>query len=107
MDAGSAQGCGRDAGTWPVCSKPRGHSAQGICDLAGNVWEWTQDRYHDSYAEAPTDGLAWEQPGGSVRVIRDGGWGSDARGVRAAARFRVDPGYRNADLGFRPARSVP
>lgn len=32
-------GCGRRT-TWPVCSKPLGNSAHGICDLAGNVSKW-------------------------------------------------------------------
>ncbi|HEU4538211.1 MAG TPA: SUMF1/EgtB/PvdO family nonheme iron enzyme, partial [Polyangiaceae bacterium] len=33
-------GCGRD-GAWPSCSRPDGdRSAQGVCDLVGNVEEW-------------------------------------------------------------------
>jgi formylglycine-generating enzyme required for sulfatase activity len=49
-----------DAGTtWPVCSKPAGNTAQGLCDMAGSVSEWIQDCYHDNYEEAPTDGGAW------------------------------------------------
>ena len=32
---------GCDAGiTWPVCSRPRGNSISGLCDLSGNVREW-------------------------------------------------------------------
>ncbi len=105
IEDGSGNGCGRDS-TWPVCSKPTGNTTQGLCDMAGNVWEWVQDWYHSSYDGAPTDGSAWESPTGSNRVIRGGSWYGDAWGVRAAVRGAVDPGRRGDDLGFRLARSV-
>ena len=106
MNDGSGYGCGRDS-TWPVCSKPSGDTTQGLYDMAGNVWEWVQDWYHDSYNGAPTDGLAWESPTGSARVNRGGSWFNYAWYVRAAFRNRSSPGYRNGcDLGFRVARSV-
>jgi formylglycine-generating enzyme required for sulfatase activity len=99
-------GCGRNS-TWPVCSKSKGNTTQGLCDMAGNVREWVQDWYHDSYSGAPSDGRAWESPTGSFRVTRGGSWGFDARFVRAAYRGNVDPGYRDSLLGLRPARSIP
>jgi hypothetical protein len=44
VTTGSAEsatdGCGEDR-TWPVCSKPAGASEHDVCDLVGNVWEWT------------------------------------------------------------------
>jgi formylglycine-generating enzyme required for sulfatase activity len=98
-------GCGRDS-TWPVCSKPSGNTTHGLCDMAGNVWEWVQDWYHDSYDGAPTDGSAWETPTGSYRVFRGGSWLGDARSVRAAIRNLNLPGYRPGRVGFRLARSV-
>ena len=89
----------------PICSKPAGNTKQGLCDMAGNVWEWVQDWYHDSYNGAPIDGSAWESPEGSDRVIRGGSWGSVAGIARSANRVNgVGPGYRNYYLGFRPAR---
>ena len=95
-------GCGKDS-TWPVCSKTAGNTEQGLCDMAGNVWEWVQDWYHGSYNGAPADGSAWESPTGSYRVVRGGSWNSVAGYARSAYRDNGDPGDRGHGLGFRPA----
>jgi formylglycine-generating enzyme required for sulfatase activity len=68
--------CGAE-GTWPVCSKPAGNTAQGLCDFSGNAFEWTQDWFHDDYTGAPPTSIAWEEPVGTFRVMRGGGIGSD------------------------------
>jgi sulfatase modifying factor 1 len=100
-------GCGRDS-TWPVCSKPMGNTPQGLCDMAGNLWEWVEDVYHGSCEGAPTDGSAWgDTSRGSDRVIRGGSWGSAPRYARVADRFGSAPGFRSADVGLRLARSCP
>lgn len=36
-------GCGKGT-TWPVCSKPKGKSISGLCDMCGNVAEWVVDQ---------------------------------------------------------------
>ena len=103
MDDGG-DGCGKDR-TWPVCSKSAGNTKQGLCDMAGNVWEWVED-WKGGYDEAPIDGSA-RTNGGGGRVIRGGGWSGTASGLRAAGRDSDDPAYRYGSVGFRPARSGP
>jgi formylglycine-generating enzyme required for sulfatase activity len=104
MKSNSGYGCGTNS-TMPVCSKPKGNTAQGLCDMSGNVWQWMQDKYQDSYKGAPVDGSAFEGAG-SGRVIRGGSFGRDnARHLRADYRNVSDPGYRNDYVGFRLVRS--
>ena len=75
-------------------------------DMLGNVWEWTEDSYHDSYADAPSDGTAWQ--GDSVRrVLRGGSWNNGPRSTRAARRGRDFPVSRISTTGFRIVRTLP
>ena len=90
--------------TMPVCSKPNGNTAQGLCDMAGNVWQWVQDKYQDSYKDAPVDGSAFEGAG-SYRVMRGGSfYNVVARYLRADYRYYNDPGFRGDGVGFRLVR---
>ena len=98
-------GCGQNTqATARVCSMPSGNTEQGLCDMAGNAWEWVEDWYHGSYNGAPTDGSAWVDPAGSFRVNRGGSWNYGASGARAAFRGNGVPGFRDYYLGFRVAR---
>ncbi len=103
LDEGG-RGCGRDA-TWPVCAKPKGNTRQGLCDMAGNAWEWTQDWYQSAYDDAPSDARAWGTPLSKTRVLRGGAWDFDAVGVASPFRTADEPDVCNSDIGFRPARS--
>ena len=52
----------------------------GLYDTIGNVSEWCQDVFHDSYTGAPKDGSAWETGGDAeIRVYRGGAYDNDAR----------------------------
>ncbi|HAH06740.1 MAG TPA: hypothetical protein DCM05_09490 [Elusimicrobia bacterium] len=104
MSKGRVGGCGRES-TAPGCSKPLGNTDQGLCDMAGNAWEWVQDWYHSSYKNAPTDGSAWESPATSRRVVRGGGWTS-ATYLRTTYRESQNPEKSYTDVGFRPAHDL-
>ncbi len=79
----------------------------GLYDVLGNVWEWTQDCWNESYWGAPADGSAWSSGDCSLRVVRGGSWGNAPRDLRSAFRGRDSAGDRdNRYLGFRVARTM-
>ena len=93
--------------TTPVGIYSTGANPYGCLDMAGNVWEWVEDDWHDSYDDAPDDGSAWvDNPRGTYRVVRGGSWGNDAHDCRSARRGGNTPDHRSADIGFRLARSL-
>ena len=74
----------------------------GLFDMHGNVWEWCQDHWHDSYTGAPEYGNVWISAGESKRrVARGGSWGDLPGDCRSAYRFRISPEDLSSDLGFR------
>jgi formylglycine-generating enzyme required for sulfatase activity len=79
----------------------------GLQDMHGNVWEWCQDSWHDSYEDAPIDGSAWEDKNFSYRLLRGGSWDRNPRDCRSAYRNFSYPAYRCYNFGFRVVCMLP
>jgi formylglycine-generating enzyme required for sulfatase activity len=102
--------CGRQKDlerTLPVGSFPP--NAFGLYDMAGNVWQWTQDCYADSdnygYSRgAPSDGSASRVGNCDEHTLRGGSWQNFPYKLRSAYRGALSTGYRSNGGGFRVAR---
>jgi formylglycine-generating enzyme required for sulfatase activity len=78
----------------------------GLYQVHGNVWEWTEDCWHDDYLGAPSDGSAWTSGGCSDRVIRGGAWYVYPWLLRAAFRIWNSANGRDNVVGFRLGRTL-
>lgn len=99
-------GCGTGS-TMEVGSKTPGASPYGAMDMAGNVLEWVDDWFHDTYGGAPIDGSAWVSPVSSKRVARGGSYGDSAVWQRTTVRFAFNPASGAVGLGSRCCMSPP
>jgi formylglycine-generating enzyme required for sulfatase activity len=81
-------------------------NAFGLFDVAGNVAEWVEDCWNDSYRGAPTDGSSWTMGQCRQRGLRGGSFASKSNVIRSAARFRYDQDVRYYANGFRIARDL-
>ena len=105
-------------GTSAVCTHRSGDTEQGLCDMAGNVNEWTQDEFHPDYEGAPNDGMGWcsrtcptnvshpnyEAQDTVARVIRGGAWNLGYGSLRISSRaYRVSV-ESASNIGGRLAR---
>lgn len=79
----------------------------GLYDMHGNVWEWVQDCYQNSYSGVPTDGTVAMRENSCYRVHRGGSWDRDPRYLRSADRNNYSPDFRSNYLGVRLARTLP
>ena len=107
-DRANCDGCGS---RWDGAqTAPAGSFAAngfGLHDLRGNVWEWVDDCWHESYDGAPTDSRAWTAGGDcDKRVLRGGSWLDSPWNLRAAVRIWGTTGIRRRWAGFRVALMI-
>jgi formylglycine-generating enzyme required for sulfatase activity len=74
----------------PVGVYPLGSTPGGICDMAGNVWEWCDSLYEE---------------GEEHRVLRGGSFPNSDIDARSAFRVSYHPVTRFYTFGFRAART--
>jgi len=76
--------------------------------MSGNVWEWCEDWWNDSYANwsgAPVNGSAWTEGNfGHLRILRGGGTANEAINCRSAQRHALESTERHNTIGFRLVR---
>lgn len=83
-------GCNRES-TWPVGSKPLGDSRDGLKDMLGNVFEWTDSRSADGAVVR----------GGDYNLILDGG------DLKVTDSWDISPEEEELGNGFRCAKLAP
>jgi formylglycine-generating enzyme required for sulfatase activity len=78
----------------------------GLCDVHGNVWEWTNDWWaEDYYAHSPVDDPPGP-PDGDKKVRRGGAWHSAPLFARISFRNYNKVESRYPNLGFRVVRNA-
>jgi formylglycine-generating enzyme required for sulfatase activity len=78
----------------------------GLYDMSGNVWEWCQDWYSDSYYLSSKMDNPAGPAFGSYKVIRGGSWYSSSAGIETTRRNFLSPSNAKFDVGFRVVREI-
>ena len=91
--------------TTPVGSYPA--NPWGLSDMSGNVWEWVQDCWNESYQGAPSNRKPWQVENCTRRVLRGGSWNNSPVSLRSTDRGRSTATNRDNYTGFRLARTAP
>ena len=80
-----------EGATTPVGSYPEGATPEGLYDMAGNVWEWQENRFgHKDYPDS--------------RALRGGSWNGSTGLLRCSSRNNDYPDFWGNNVGFRVVR---
>lgn len=99
----------KDRDTTKVGQFPDGCSAIDACDMSGNLWEWTNDFYSETYYQ---DMNTWINPigaeEGKYKIIRGGSWANqNTTYLRVSARAYNNPNFDYSNVvGFRCAYDI-
>lgn len=108
-DGGKGSAChfapsGDDSGSVEV--KKFLPNAWGLYDMHGNIWEWVQDCWNETYKGAPSNESAWVSGNCEKRVLRGGSWGFGPTDLRSSNRDIYTAVKRYYFFGFRLAQDV-
>ena len=105
VSAAAANGTGKEPAPVGSFNPPNNF---GLYDMAGNVWQWTQDCYHNEYyTGAPTDGSAWIAGGNcNSHMVRGGAWDYSTAQLRSADHDGYATATKVFYLGIRVARTL-
>ena len=82
------------------------NSCRSAIQVHGNVFEWVEDCFNETYKGAPADGSAWIAGNRHRRVLRGGSFESEPGELRAANRIWYASFFRYFTFGFRVARTL-
>ena len=90
-------------GIFPYTSPVGSFAANGfgVHDMAGNVFEWCNDRYAKTYYNVSPDDNPTGPATGTGRVLRGGSWDHNAGTCRSANRYAKLPSDLQNTYGFR------